>query len=429
MRDPLLALALVLAAAEAGGLLSTWLGLPRVTGQIAAGVLLGPSVFGLVHDGATIGLLAEIGALSILAVAGLETDLHSLRSVGRPALLAAIGGVALPFVGGTAATLLFTHDVRSALFAGAVLTATSVGITAPVLRELGLFDTRAGATIMGAAVVDDVLGLVVLGLVIAEVGAGGSPLPALGGMAAVLVVSALGAWKLRNPLTRLFHYLESVGGGLAALVALVLVVGWAYQNLGGLAGITGAYVAGLAFAGTPIGAELKVRLEHAGDAITVPIFFVAIGLSADIRTLAPVAGLAVVLLAVATLGKLLGSGIGAAVGGLDRSGSATVGIGMIARGEVALIAASVGAAAGAIDAGMFAALVLVALATTIITPVGLAWYARVRHAIGEPARTGSEPVRTSSEPARTSGQRAVVPQIVGGHAQRVGVAPMLGDVE
>ena len=416
MSEPLLALALVLAAAEVGGLLSAWLHLPRVTGQIAAGILLGPSALGLVRDGPTIQLLAEIGALSILAVAGLETDLRALRSVGRSALLAAVGGVALPFAGGAVATLAFTHDLRSALFAGAVLTATSVGITAPVLRELGLFDTRAGATIMGAAVVDDVLGLVVLGLVVAEAGGGASPLPAFGGMALVLAASLLAAWKLRGLLARLFHYLESLGGGLAALVALVLVVGWAYQHVGGLAGITGAYVAGLAFAGTSIGASLKVRLQHAGDAISVPIFFVAIGLSADVRTLMPVALLAVTLLAIATLGKVLGSGVGALVGGLDRSASATVGIGMVARGEVALIAASVGVGAGAIGPGLFAALVLVALATTIVTPVGLAWYAGAHRAF--PGRR-----------AHPSAARPAVPQAVGAHGHPMTVAPALGEVE
>jgi Kef-type K+ transport system membrane component KefB len=372
MTQEILALAVILIAAEAGGLAAAALRLPRVTGQIAAGVLVGPSVLGLVGEGPTVRLLAELGALCILALAGLETDIGTLVSVRRPAILAASGGVVLPFAAGVVVTLALGHPLGTALFVGAVLTATSVGITAATLRDLGTLGSRAGATIMGAAVADDVLGLVVLALVVASVTGTASPLASFGAMLAVAGGTAVVAVAGRRWLPAALRVLESFGGGLPALLGLVLAAAWAYEALGGLAGITGAYFAGLLLAGSDVGERLRERLAHVGDAIGAPVFFVAIGLSADMRSIGPAVVLGVVLLVVAIVGKLVGSGLGARIGGLPGQDSLTVGIGMIARGEVALVAASTGLAAGAIGGPVYAALILVALATTIVTPVLLA---------------------------------------------------------
>jgi Kef-type K+ transport system membrane component KefB len=379
LTQEILVLAVVLVAAEVGGLVAMALRLPRVTGQIAAGVLIGPSALGLVGDGPIVQFLAEIGALCILALAGLETDVATLRTVGRPALLAAVGGVLLPFAGGAGLAHAFGLDAHAALFVGAVLTATSVGISAATLHDLGLLRSRAGATIMGAAVADDVLGLIVLALVVADVQGSGSPVIAIAAMTAVGVGSLLVAVLLRGPLVRSLERLETVGGGLPGLVGLVLGAAWVYQALGGLAGITGAYFAGLLLADSEVGPRLRERLAHAGDAIGAPVFFVAIGLTADVRALGPALPLGLALLGAAIVGKLLGSGWGARIGGLPGRDATTVGIGMIARGEVALVAAATGVAAGAIDTGVYSALVLVALATTIVTPVLLAaWAGRAR---------------------------------------------------
>lgn len=394
MSQEILALAVILVAAEAGGLVASMLRLPRVTGQIAAGVLVGPSVLGLVGDGPTVQLLAELGALCILALAGLETDLDTLRAVRRPALLSATGGVVLPFAGGVGIALALGQPLGTALFIGAVLTATSVGITAATLRDLGTLGSRAGATILGAAVADDVLGLVVLAIVVADVTGTGSPLASLGAMAAVGIGTAIVAIVGRRWLPRLLQLLESVGGGLPALLGFVLAAAWAYQALGGLAGITGAYFAGLLLAGSPVGERLRERLAHVGDAIGAPVFFVAIGLSADMRSIGPAASLGVALLVVAILGKLVGSGLGARAGGLPSGEALTVGIGMIARGEVALVAATTGLAAGAIDGPVYSALVLVALATTVVTPVLLSAVSRrpaVRLALPPFTRLGTRP--------------------------------------
>lgn len=377
MNDILLTLVVVLAGAEIGALIASSIRLPRAVGQIAAGLILGPSLLGVVSASPIVATLAEIGALCILAIAGLETNRILMRKVGRAALLAAIGGVILPFCGGAAVAIATGSDLRAALFVGAILTATSVGITAAVLGELGLLRSQAGMVVLGAAVIDDVIGLVVLALVVAgSSSSGASPVFAIVPMAVTLAVSALAIKLLGTRLASAIGHLHLRGGGSAATVALVLAAAWAFQVLGGLAGITGAYLAGFALAESPVAPKVRDRLTHAGESFCVPVFFVAIGLAADLRTVGPVLPLALALLGVAVLGKLVGSGIGARLGGLDGRSSMLVGTGMIARGEVALVAASIGLQSGAIGPGLYAAVVLIALATTVITPVGLAIWAR-----------------------------------------------------
>jgi Kef-type K+ transport system membrane component KefB len=377
MNDLLLSLAVILVAAEAGAAAANAARLPRAVGQIGAGLLLGPSLLGVVHQGDVIETLSQVGAFLILAVAGLETNLAVMRRVGRAALLAAVGGVVLPFGGGLAVAMLTGYGLTAALFVGAVLTATSVGITAAVLGELGLLRSSAGMTILGAAVIDDVLGLVVLALVVASTSAtGGSPLLVLVPMAVTLAVSALAMRRLAPRLHAVMAHLHGRGGGHAAMLGTILLVGWTFQVLGGLAGITGAYLVGLAFAASPVAESLRERLVHAGEAFCVPIFFVAIGLAADLRAVPAVLPVALALLGVALAGKVAGCGVGAALGGLDGRASALVGVGMVARGEVALVAASLGLRSGAIDAGLYAAIVLVALASTIAAPIGISGWAR-----------------------------------------------------
>jgi Kef-type K+ transport system membrane component KefB len=377
MNDILLTLFVVLAGAEVGALIASAVRLPRAVGQITAGLILGPSLLGLVSASPIVATLAEIGALCILAIAGLETNRVLMRKVGRAALLAAMGGVLVPFCGGVAVAIATGADLRAALFIGAILTATSVGITAAVLGELGLLRSEAGMVVLGAAVIDDVIGLVVLALVVAASGSSGaSPLLTIVPMALTLAISALAIRVLGPWIAAGIGHLHLRGGGSAATVALVLAAAWAFQTLGGLAGITGAYLAGFALAGSPVAPNVPDRLTHAGESFCVPVFFVAIGLAADLRSVGPVLPVALALLGVAVLGKLIGSGIGARLGGLDGRSSMLVGTGMIARGEVALVAATIGLQSGAIGAGLYSAVVLIALATTVITPVGLAAWAR-----------------------------------------------------
>ncbi len=378
MTDLLLPLAIVLIAAEIGAAAAHALRLPRVVGQIGAGIVLGPSLLGIVSDGPQVAMLAGLGALAILATAGLETNVAAMRRVGPAALLAAVGGVILPIVGGTGVALAFGLDMRASLFCGAILAATSVGITAATLQSLGLLAGSAGLTILAAAVIDDVLGLAVLALVVADTTEGSSP---VGVIVPMILTIGLAALALRYLPPRLHGILDRLhvqggGGGLAATLGFVLLVAWLFEQFGGLAGITGAYVAGIALAGSPLAERLKDGLARGGEALVVPVFFASIGLAADLRTVPPVLPFALALLAVACVGKLVGSGIGARLGRLDGRDSVLVGIGMIGRGEVALVAATLGLRSGAIDAGVYSAVVLLALATTIIAPLGIVLWQR-----------------------------------------------------
>jgi Kef-type K+ transport system membrane component KefB len=377
LNDLIPTLAIILLAAEAGGFVAHLLGQPRVVGQIGAGLLLGPTVTSIAVVNGSVDGIAQLGALAILGVAGLETNMVAMRSVGRAAFLAACGGVIVPFLAGAAIATMAGLGPTAAVFIGAILTATSVGITAATLQELHLMDTRAAMTILGAAVIDDVLGLIVLGVIVSETAAGGSIvntiLPIIG---TIVVVWMILRW-LPDHLGRAVTVLHGRGGGLAATVGIILAASWAIQAFGGLAGITGAYVAGLALARSSVAPQVREGIIRAGEAFCVPVFFVAIGLAADLRTVGPVFPLAVGLLAVAVLGKLVGSGFGAAIAGMGARESSLVGIGMIARGEVALVAATVGLRSGAINESIYAVIVLVSVGTTIIAPVGIAAWCRL----------------------------------------------------
>jgi Na+:H+ antiporter len=397
--DLILPLALVLLAAELGAVLAHAMHLPRVVGQIGAGLVIGPSMLGLVSDGETIRFVAELGALAILGTAGLETNLSAMRHVGRPAMFAAVGGVILPFVLGFAVSQGFGLDMAASLFVAAILTATSVGITAATLRSLDLLNSAAGLTILGAAVIDDVLGLVVLAVVVADVSgsAGSTPVAALVPMIATVVIATLALRHLSQYLHGIFDRLHFHGeGGLAAALGFVLLVAWAFETFGGLAGITGAYVAGLALSGSSMADKLKSGMVQAGETLCVPVFFAGIGLAADLREVPPVLPFALALLGVAVLGKVVGSGLGSRLGGLGWDDSGFVGLGMVGRGEVALVAASVGLASGAIDGGVYAAIVLLALVTTVIAPVGLTLWTRGVRIPRVIAPAALVPVRISS---------------------------------
>ena len=377
MADLILPLALVLLAAEIGAAVAHAVRLPRVVGQIAAGLVIGPSVLGVVGDGDAIKFIAELGALAILGTAGLETNIAAMRKVGKPAFLAAAGGVILPFILGFGVSRAFNLDMTASLFVGAILTATSVGITAVTLQSMGMLNGTAGMTIMGAAVIDDVLGLVVLAMVAADAASGASPAAVLVPMVVTVVVAVVALRILPRHLHRVFDAFHIRGeGGLAAALGFVLLVAWAFERFGGLAGITGAYVAGLALAGSPLAERFKDGLVRAGEALCVPVFFAAIGLAADLRAVPPVLPLALVLLGVAIMGKVVGSGLGARLGGLSGADAGLVGMGMVGRGEVALVAATVGLQAGAIDTGVYAAVVLLAVATTVIAPIGVTLWAK-----------------------------------------------------
>lgn len=361
-------LAAILIGAKLAGRLSQRIGLPSVFGELVLGLVLGPSLLNLIRPNDPLALLAEVGVILLMFRAGLETDLVQMRQVGLAATIVALGGVLLPFGGGFALGRMFGLSDLPALFVGAVLTATSVSISAEVLRELGHLRGKVGATILGAAVIDDVLGVLVLSLVLGLAGKG-DPLIAAGQMAVFFPV----AWFIGDRLLPQLRKIEHLAGGqdtvLAILLGLVMLFAWAAEALGSVADITGAYLLGIVVARYT---DEEHVVHHGSSALAyafvVPVFFVNIGLEANVTTLgaAPLFTILMVLLAIA--GKVVGCGVGALTMRMPLREALQIGIGMTARGEVALVMIAAGRAAGLVNDTLFTATIVMALVTTLITP-------------------------------------------------------------
>lgn len=379
---PLLsALALIIAAAKLGGWLSNRLGQPAVLGELAVGLLLGPSllnVFGRpyfdeAHTAQTLHELGELGVIFLMFVAGLEVRLSDLTGAGKAAVLSGVLGVIAPLGMGMLAVLPFGYSLERAVFVGIVLAATSVSISAQTLMELGRLRSREGLTLLAAAVVDDVLAVAVLsGFVAIALGANGAGLGLvwiIGRMVLYLAAAfLLGMWLL----PRLARWAERlpVSEGLTAMVIVsTLGFAWASEFVGGVAAITGAFIAGVALAGSPVKEEVEKGIRGLTYGLFVPVFLVNIGLTANARLLsAEDVGLVVVLCLVAIVAKLVGCGLGARLGGMTWLESVRVGTGMISRGEVGLIVAGVGVTSGVIGSNVFTVVVVMVLVTTLVTP-------------------------------------------------------------
>jgi Kef-type K+ transport system membrane component KefB len=385
----LLLLAILTVASKGAGQASTRFGQPAVFGELVAGLVLGPSLLNILswplfsaHPEAAIGLpdlggviqdLAEIGVVLLMFVAGIETDLAEMRRIGRVAFWAALGGVLLPLLGGAGAARLFGYGWAEGLFMGAVLTATSVSISAQTLMEIGALRTREGSTILGAAVIDDVMGIVVLSLVVAFAGGGAGRALTLIGLRMVLFFVA--AWligrRFFGPLAAAASRLRVSEPLMAVVVVTAFLYGWAAEALGGVASITGSYMAGVLFAQTSFRERIVKGIHPLTYSFFVPVFFVNIGLRADIKQLGTHLPLTLVVTLIAVAGKVIGCGGLARLVGFSRRESYRVGVGMISRGEVGLIVAGYGLAHRVIDGAIFSSMVIMVLVTTLITPIWL----------------------------------------------------------
>jgi Kef-type K+ transport system membrane component KefB len=368
----LLAFAAALVGAKLLGELAERIGQPAVLGELLAGVILGPSVLGWVPLSQGLLLLAEIGVVLLLFEVGLETDLMELVKVGGRAIAVAVLGMALPFTGGYLLTFAAGFPTVTSIFVGAALTATSIGITARVLSELKMLDTREGRIILGAAVVDDVLGLVVLAVVsrIAEGGAisagivARSTLLALGFCVAAIVAGI----PLGRRLILIVGRANVRGVLVAASVGFALLLAVAAKAAGS-AEIVGAFACGLILARTNRRHDIDAALKPVVD-VFAPIFFVSVGAQVDVRLLNPLQAsnrgallLALGLTAVGFAGKFAAGFV--AGNGVRR---AFIGAGMVPRGEVGLVFASVGRVTGALGPAVFAAVVVTVMATTFLAP-------------------------------------------------------------
>ena len=405
----LLALAIILTGAKLGGHLAVRLGQPAVLGELVAGVvlgnlpLLGVGTFTFIAHDPTIDVLAQLGVLILLFEVGLESTVRDMLKVGLPSLFVAVLGVVTPFVlgWGVGAVLLPGHSAYAHAFLGATLTATSVGITARVLTDLGKSQSAEARVILGAAVIDDVLGLVILAIVGGAIQAANlGEQVAVSATLAVLakaigflgVALALGVW-LSPKLFRVASRLR--GSGVLLVTALVVCFVLAYLAAEiGLAPIVGAYAAGLILEDVHF-REFRERGEHRLEelvapvtTVLVPVFFVLMGMRVDLSAFAriDILGLAAALTIAAIIGKQACS-LGA-YGSLDRL---SVGLGMVPRGEVGLIFAGIGLTLSIggeriVDENVFSAVVIMVIVTTMITPPALKWSLtrKVRHVVATP---------------------------------------------
>lgn len=385
---------IILAAKIAGELTERLLKQPGVLGELAIGILLGPYMLGgkihipgigvlfPIHSGnipvsTELYAVAQLAVILLLFLAGLETDLEQFFLYLKPAVLIGIGGVVLPFIFGawlTAAwglTPTWTHP--EALFIGAAMVATSVGITARVLSDMERLNTPEGVTVLAAAVVDDVLGILVLAIVLSiadkgSVSLSGAGVIALKAAGIWVVLLAIGLW-MANPFVRWIQRFQTKGAAVALAFALGLLFA-AIAEMFGLAMIIGAYAAGLALSKTEYAEDLYHELRGLGY-VLIPVFFVVMGMLVNPAETTHALAFGLVLTLLAVIGKVLGCGLPALTTGFNTLGATRIGIGMLPRGEVALIVAGVALSRGAIPQDIYGVAVLMTMITTFLAPIFL----------------------------------------------------------
>ena len=393
----LIQLSVIIAAAKfAGEITARFLKLPTVLAELGIGVLIGPFALGAlpipgfgplfpvslingipaaIPVSSELFAIAQIGSVILLFAIGLETNLRQFLKYAGPATAVALGGIILPFALGSGATVLFgfanSFLSSEALFMGAIMTATSVGITARVLADLKSLDRPEGVTILAAAVVDDVLGILVLTVVVGASAASSFSAGALGIVAIKAVgfwlgLTAIGIWAAPY-IERLINKFHTEGTGLVITLSLAFLAAGAAE-LAGLAFIIGAFSVGLALSATELAHKVEKELSGIIQFV-VPIFFVVMGMLVDVSSMMNAVVFGIVLSVLAILSKLLGSGAFALVTGFNLLGSTRIGVGMIPRGEVALIIAGIGLSQGIIGQNLFGVSIMMTIITTLIAPI------------------------------------------------------------
>ena len=379
--DILRQLCIIIVAAKLFGLLARKVKAPQVAGEIIAGLLIGPSVFGFVQSSDFLSGLAEIGVIILMFTAGLETNISDLKKTGAKATLIACVGVFVPLICGTLLYMAFygwaaigTEEFYRAVFIGTILTATSVSITVETLREMGKLQGELGQTIMSAAIVDDVIGIIVLTVVIGFKKPDSNVTSVLlrtGAFFLLAIVLGIIIFKLfkwydaRHPHTRRIPILG---------IALAFALSYVADKYFGVADITGAYVAGVILCSLRDSKYITEKMDINSYIIFGPVFFCSIGLSTNIRTLdMTILWFSLAFVAVGLLSKVVGCGLTARLLGYRGYNALKVGCGMMTRGEVALIVAQRGLKADLLDPAYFTSVIMLIIISSILTPLVLKW--------------------------------------------------------
>lgn len=376
----LLDLAVILISTKLLGLLTRRIQMPQVVGALLAGVILGPSILGIVHETDFISKMAELGVIILMFQAGLGTDFNELKKCGKASFIIALIGVTVPLIGGFLVANCFNNaggffnitnqKLMENIFMGVVLTATSVSITVETLQELGKLRTSAGIAIMGAAIIDDILGMILLTVATSFNDPSVNIAFTLIKILAFFLIAIVSGLLFR----KIFSIL-SVRHGPKKRLALFafsfcLILSFVAEAYFGIADITGAYIAGIIISNTVHSNYIQGKVETLSFLLCSPIFFASIGIDTSLKGIsASLLIFTIILIAMAILSKIIGCGIGAKLCGYDNKSSLQIGVGMISRGEVALIVANKGAAASLLQKQFFAPIITVVIFTTLITPI------------------------------------------------------------
>ena len=374
----LLSLALILLSTKLCGLVTKRIRLPQVVGALAAGLLLGPACLGILKKTEFITEVSELGVIVLMFSAGLETDIKELKKTGKASFIIALCGVIVPLLGGFGVASIFNtkNDLDTSLFLqnlfiGVILTATSVSITVETLKELGKLSTKSGNAILGAALIDDILGIIALTIITSaadsSVNIGIVLLKILLFFVFAIIAGvgfnyAYGIWCKRTK--------KDLRRYVIAGFVFCLLMAYCAEHFFGVADITGAFVAGLAMSTSSKAQYVTNRFETLSYMLLSPVFFASIGLQVVLpKMTTSIIVFSLLLLLIAVISKVAGCGIGAKICKYSNKDSLRIGVGMISRGEVALIVASKGAAVGLMNDKYFGPIVIMVVVTTIITPI------------------------------------------------------------
>ena len=365
----LLEIALILFFAKVGGFISKKLKQPAVLGEIIVGIFIGPAVFGFIHPNDTILHMSDIGVILLMFMAGLETDLEEMKKSGKAATMVAIGGVIVPIVLAVIVTHFFDIGLMEGIFIGVISCATSVSISVQTLKEMGHLNTKQGITILSAAIIDDILGIILLTLVIAAIkpAAGGNIFLVIGKIVLFFIIVMAIAFAFLKFIGKHSNILATGDRIITFSLIFCLALAFVAEELG-VAAVTGAYFAGVILSQTPYQDKISYQIQNIAYSIFTPIFFVSIGFQVQFAGMSHVLlfGLATVVAAV--IGKLIGCGFTAHMNGFSFQEALQIGIGMIPRAEVALIVTNLGLSLGVINQDIFTTVILMVVVTTLITP-------------------------------------------------------------
>lgn len=363
-------LVLILLATTFIGHFSSRIGIPAVIGQLIIGIVLGPAILNWIQPNEFIHFFSEIGVIILMFIAGIESDLKLLKKYLKPSFLVAIIGVIVPMTMAYSIGLLYKMSNSESLFLSIIFAATSVSISVAVLKELNVLQGKAGATILGAAVVDDILAVIILSVMISLVGTGSnstSLVITFGGQILFFIAIYFVVKFLAPIMAQLGKKLLVPVG--PTLMAMVLCFGMAYlADILGLSSVVGAFFAGISISQTDVRNEVDRSIEPIGFAIFIPVFFVSIGLNMKLTGLGDHIAFIAILTFTAVISKLFGAGLGAKLSSFSFSESYMVGAGMVSRGEMALIIAQIGYQSKLITSSYYSAIITAIILTTLLAP-------------------------------------------------------------